>query len=224
MMFNGKHTRSLGPKILIVVVLSLILTVIGICMFFSGEEFLHITMTGNEMRQIMLFIGLVVYSLRMLVSLFVFLKRRMSWGECLLVSLVMSAVMGALAFYGSSHKIAVGVLDFVGIFFYLCGSYLHSCAEYQRYAWKQRAENKGHLFTRGLFKYSMHMNYFGDVLIFTGLAMITRVTSMLVIPLFMALNFVVFLIPSLDAYLARKYGTEFTAYASRTKKFVPFIY
>ena len=224
MMFNGKYSKSLGPKTLILVVFSSVITVIGMCVFCGSEQLVPLMMTGNKLRQIILFIGLVIYSLRMLVTLFVFLKRRMSWGEGLLVSLVMSVVVFALAYYGSNQKTAVGVVDCIGIVLYLCGSFLHSGSEYQRYIWKQRAENKGHLFTGGLFRYSMHMNYFGDVLLFTGLVLITRVTLMLVIPLFMALNFVVFLISSLDTYLARKYSTEFTAYASKTKRFIPFIY
>lgn len=224
MMFNGKHSKSLGPKILIIVIFSAILVIIGMGMFPGSEQLVPLMMTGNKLRQIILFIGLIIYALRMLITLIVFLKRRMSWGEGLLVSLIMSAVMYALAYFGSIHEKALGVIDYSGIVLYVCGSVLHSCSEYQRYTWKQRAENASHLFTGGLFRYSMHMNYFGDVLLFTGLALITRVTLMLVIPLFMALNFVVFLIPSLDTYLAQKYSTEFTAYASKTKKFIPFIY
>ncbi len=223
-MFNGKYSKSLGPKTLIVIVFAFAITVIGMSMFSGSEQLVPLTMTGNMLRQIVIFIGLVIYALRMLVSLFVFLKRRMSWGEGLLVSVVMSLIIIALAYYGGNQKTAVGVVDYIGMVLYLCGSFLHSCSEYQRYLWKEREENKGHLFTGGLFSYSMHMNYFGDVVLFTGLALITRVTAMLVIPLFMALNFVAILIPSLDAYLARKYSTEFTAYASKTKKFIPFIY
>jgi protein-S-isoprenylcysteine O-methyltransferase Ste14 len=223
-MFNGKYSKSLGPKILIVIVFSFVMMVIGLSMFCGSEQVVPLAMTGNRLRQIILFIGLVIYALRMLVALFVFLKRRMSWGEGLLVSIVMSLVVFALAYYGGNQKTAVGVVDYIGIVLYLCGSFLHSCSEFQRYAWKQRAENRGHLFTGGLFRYSMHMNYFGDVLLFTGLALITRVTAMFVIPLFMALNFAAILIPSLDAYLARKYSTEFTAYASKAKKFIPFVY
>jgi protein-S-isoprenylcysteine O-methyltransferase Ste14 len=224
MMFNGQYSKSLGPKALIVIVFSGIITVIGMSMFFGSEQLAFFMWTGNILRQVILFLGLVIYSLLMLITLFVFLKRRMSWGEGLLVSLVMSMVIFALAYYGGNQRKAVGAIDGIGIILYLCGSFLHSWSEYQRYVWRQRVENKGHLFTGGLFRYSMHMNYFGDVLLFTGFALITRVTLMLVIPLFMALNFVVFLIPSLDAYLARKYSTEFAEYASKTKKLIPFIY
>jgi len=83
-MFNGKYSKSLGPKTLIVIIFSSVITVIGMFMFCGSEQLVPLTMTGNKLRQIILFIGLVIYSLRMLVTLFVFLKRRMSWGEGLL--------------------------------------------------------------------------------------------------------------------------------------------
>ena len=40
----------------------------------------------------------------------------------------------------------------------------------------------------------------------------------------MALNFVIYVIPSLDKYLENKYGDDFIEYASRTKKLIPGIY
>ena len=70
----------------------------------------------------------------------------------------------------------------------------------------------------------MHINYFGDIVLFTGLAMTTHSLSMLVIPLIMALNFVFNIIPSLDRYLEKKYKDEFSDYAGRTKKLIPLIY
>jgi len=223
-MFSGEYSKSVGPKTLIVVVFSSVIIVAGICMFCGKEELVPLTMNGNELRQIILFIGLVIYALRLLITLFVFLKRRMSWGEGLLISLVMPSVLLALAYFGGNQKTDVGVIDSIGIVLYLCGSFLNSYSEYQRYVWKKQAENKGHLFTGGLFRYSMHINYLGDVLLFTGLALITRVPLMFVIPLFMALNFIFILIPSLDIYLAQKYSTEFKVYALKTKRFIPFIY
>ena len=70
----------------------------------------------------------------------------------------------------------------------------------------------------------MHINYFGDIVLFTGFAMITHRFSMLVIPSIMTLNFVFIIIPSLDRYLEKKYGAEFGDYSKKTKKFIPLIY
>ena len=40
----------------------------------------------------------------------------------------------------------------------------------------------------------------------------------------MLFGFVSVNIPMLDAYLRKKYGDQFDAYALRTKKFVPYVY
>ncbi len=70
----------------------------------------------------------------------------------------------------------------------------------------------------------MHINYFGDIVLFTGFAMVTHNLSMLVIPMIMAVNFVFNIIPTLDRYLERKYGNEFRDYARKTKKLIPLAY
>jgi protein-S-isoprenylcysteine O-methyltransferase Ste14 len=70
----------------------------------------------------------------------------------------------------------------------------------------------------------MHINYFGDIVLFTGLAMTTHNLGMLVIPLIMAVNFVFNIIPSLDRYLEKKYTDEFKEYSKKTKKLIPLIY
>ena len=70
----------------------------------------------------------------------------------------------------------------------------------------------------------MHINYSGDIVLFTGFAMVTHSLSMLVIPLIMAANFIFNIIPSLDRYLEKKYKDEFRNYSMKTKKLVPLIY
>ena len=70
----------------------------------------------------------------------------------------------------------------------------------------------------------MHINYFGDIVLFTGLAMVTNRLSMFIIPLIMALNFVFNIIPSLDRYLEKKYKDEFKNYSKNTKKILPLLY
>jgi protein-S-isoprenylcysteine O-methyltransferase Ste14 len=87
-----------------------------------------------------------------------------------------------------------------------------------------KEDNKGRLYTKRLFRYAMHINYFGDIVLFTGFAMITHRFSMLVIPAIMTLNFVFNIIPSLDRYLEKKWGAEFRDYAQKTKKLIPRIY
>ncbi|MGH8880780.1 MAG: DUF1295 domain-containing protein, partial [Stackebrandtia sp.] len=89
---------------------------------------------------------------------------------------------------------------------------------------KARPENRGKLYTRGLFRYSMHPNYLGDVTLFTGFALVTGSLWALAIPVIMAAMFIFINIPMLDKYLAERYGSAFDEYAGRTAKLFPFVY
>ena len=67
----------------------------------------------------------------------------------------------------------IGVLDYVAVGLVLIGSYLNSWSELQRKWWKAKHDNKGRCYTGGLFRWSMHVNYFGDVVLFSGWTMLT---------------------------------------------------
>ena len=70
----------------------------------------------------------------------------------------------------------------------------------------------------------MHINYFGDLLWVTALALITRNVWSTVIPVFLFCFFAFYNIPKLDAHLGQKYLKQFTDYQKRTKRLIPFIY
>jgi steroid 5-alpha reductase family enzyme len=85
-------------------------------------------------------------------------------------------------------------MEIIGILLFLTGSFLNTASEYFRFSWKQKKENTGHLYTGGLFKYARHINYFGDIVLFTGMAMVAHQIQLLIIPISMAFVFVVILI------------------------------
>jgi len=136
----------------------------------------------------------------------------------------MSFVLYAFARAGGSKTQVAGFIEVIGILLYLTGSYINTHSEYSRHVWKLKAENSGRLYTQGLFSLSMHINYFGDIVLFTGFAMATHSLGMLVIPLIMTVNFALNIIPSLDRYLEKKYKDEFRDYSRKTKKLIPLIY
>jgi len=215
MMFTSEHKQSLGPKILIMTALS----------FANAYGWLMIySVNGNLVRRILLLSFAIIYLLRLSATLFIFLKRRMSWQEATLISTVMSIIIIVLLYYGARQPSPLNGVDIIAIVLYLFGSYLNTFSEYQRHRWKKTSQNCGHLYTKGLFRFSMHINYFGDVILFTGFALVTHHLVLLLIPFMMMLNFIFVLIPSLDEYLENKYSTEFQAYARCTKKLIPFIY
>jgi steroid 5-alpha reductase family enzyme len=179
---------------------------------------------GDLVRRILIASCLIIYFVRLQVTVWVFQKRKWTWLETITITVLMSFVLYAFAKAGGKNKEVVGVVEVIGMILYLSGSYINTHSEYSRHIWKLKEKNKGQLYTGGLFRLSMHINYFGDIILFTGLAIVTHSLGMLVIPLIMAVSFVFIIIPSLDRYLERKYKGEFRDYSKKTKKFVPLIY
>jgi protein-S-isoprenylcysteine O-methyltransferase Ste14 len=76
----------------------------------------------------------------------------------------------------------------------------------------------------GFFRSTRHSNYFGDVILFSGVSFISGNLWTAIIRLPMLVLFVSIDIPMLDAHLRAHYGAEFDVYARKTKKLIPFIY
>ncbi|MBW1849360.1 MAG: DUF1295 domain-containing protein [Deltaproteobacteria bacterium] len=228
MLFKDEHEHSLLPKCFLMAAIIITSLIAGTLMFMDESSLPYwlkpYAINGNFARQVFLMFCMLFYGSRLFITVFVFLKRKMAWSEILLVSGLMCFVIFVFVKVGGNSDQPVGVLDYFSILLYLVGSWMNTYSEYTRYIWKKQDKNKGRLYTKGLFKYSMHINYFGDVVLFTGFALITHRLSLLFIPSIMALNFIFIIIPRLDDYLAKKYSEEFKEYAGRTKKFIPGIY
>ena len=137
---------------------------------------------------------------------------------------IMPFIIPYMAFIGGQNYQLIGSIEIIGVVVFLIGSYLNTRSEYLRNIWKQKEENAGHVYTEGLFKYAIHINYLGDIILFTGLAMVAHSIKLLIVPGSMALIFVCILIPLKEKYLSEKYGDEYNDYESKTKKLIPFIY
>ena len=166
----------------------------------------------------------LIYLLRTTAMLLVFLTRRMSWGEAITVGVLIATVQLYFAMIGGHQSAPLGVLEGAGAALYLTGSYINSVSEWQRYRWRRDPRNSGRLYTGGLFRRAVHINYFGDIVLFTGWALLTEALPLLVVPLLMAGGFVFFHIPTLDRRLSDHYGDEFRSFQQRTRKLVPFLY
>ncbi len=179
---------------------------------------------GDVYRQIIIISCSLIYLLRFAICMFVFVKRKIGWVEGSLVSFLFFMMFYLFNTSAGSHYEPIRLIDLIGIALYLAGSAINSLADYQRYEWKKKSVNKGRLYTKGLFKYSMHINYFGDSVLYIGLALLTREYVCLFVALGITLNFVFYQIPLLDKHLKSKYGDDFSEYTRQTKKFIPFVY
>jgi steroid 5-alpha reductase family enzyme len=179
---------------------------------------------GDEARRLCLGVALTIYFVRLVFTQFVFLKRAVSWSETLAIAAWLLVIYMALAVVGGSNAAGFGPAGFAGCILFVLGSWTNTYAEYARHAWKQLPQNRGQLYTLGLFRYSRHPNYLGDLISFSGLCLIAGRWTTFVIPLIMFIGFVSVNIPMLDSHLRDHYGVAFDAYAARTRKLIPFIY
>jgi len=179
---------------------------------------------GNIYLQMVMFICCLIYFIRFTIALFVFIQRKISWFEGGFVTVMFFIMFYYFGVSAGSRPGPIGIIDILGIALFLFGSCINTSADYQRFSWKRKTENKGRLYTSGLFKYAMHINYFGDAVAYLGLALITYNIVCLCISLGMFVYFITFEIPRLDEHLNKKYSDKFREYSKVTKKFVPFIY
>ena len=179
---------------------------------------------GDATRRIFLALALTVYFLRLLFTQFMFLKRALSWGEAAMIAAWILCIYLLLAIAGGTNATAMTGAGAAGVALFLLGSWMNSYAEYARHMWKQRLENRGRLYTLGLFRISRHPNYLGDLISFSGLCIMAGRWITAAIPLIMLAGFVFANIPMLDAHLRAHYGAAFDEYAVRTRKLIPFIY
>ncbi len=181
-------------------------------------------MEGDLARRVSLAVAFSIYLFRVLFTEFVFLKRGVSWTEVFTIAPWVLFIFVLLAFAGGTNAAAFGAAAIAGGFLFVLGSWMNSYAEFQRHAWKLRLENRGKLYTAGLFRYSRHPNYLGDVLSFSGVCLFTGRWFTGIVPALMLCGFVFVNIPVLDAHLRDHYGSAFDEYARRTRKLAPFIY
>jgi protein-S-isoprenylcysteine O-methyltransferase Ste14 len=190
----------------------------------TGGWFGKVWRPGDTLRRACLAAGLSIYYIRILFTEFVFLKRGVSWSEVFTVAPWMLGIYLLLGIAGGRNAQPFCVAGSIGVVLFLVGSWMNSTAEYARHVWKQRPENHGRLYTKGLFRHSRHPNYLGDLILFSGLCIMSGALVTVVIPLLMLAGFVFVNIPALDAHLRHKYGDEFEEYARRTRKLIPFVY
>jgi protein-S-isoprenylcysteine O-methyltransferase Ste14 len=228
MIFLNEHSPSIPAKLLMSIgVLAGTLTATALTTGYS-DWLMNVLdfdkVVGNTYRQMAMLICCLIYFVRFTIALFVFIQRKISWFEGGFVTVMFFIVFYYFGISAGSHPGPFGILDILGVSLFLSGSCINTLADYQRFSWKRKTENKGRLYTSGLFKYAMHINYFGDAVAYFGLALITYNIVCLCISMGMFVYFITFEIPRLDEHLNNKYRDSFKEYSKVTKKFVPFMY
>jgi len=87
--------------------------------------------------------------------------------------LIIFLVVFPALFVNASTNPTITWLDFIGIFIWLLGFYFESIGDYQLYTFLKNPNNKGKVLDQGLWKYTQHPNYFGEVTMWWGIFIIT---------------------------------------------------
>jgi protein-S-isoprenylcysteine O-methyltransferase Ste14 len=219
--FQGVNAASLGAKFFMLGAL-FVTFCLSAWLLFAPASPAH--GSGLLLRSLILLSCLGIYILRLGLTFLFFLKRKIPWWESLFGGLAFPLFMLAFIWNAAFDAQPLSPLFWLSLLLYVLGSLMGTIGEATRYRWKRQPENQGHLYTQGLFGWSRHINYFADLLLFSGFAGLSGNGQLLFIPLGMFLSFVFWVIPSHDAYLAQRYVDDYEAYAKRVKRLIPYIY
>lgn len=225
----GQTSKSIPQKITVHIIEILLLWLSYWILFQQGgmwcEQYLHIhNASGDMVRRIILFAFNIIIFLRIAYLMMFLLKRKMPWQESISIPFAFALYYIGFPLLVLPVSIPIDGLDYVAIALFIAGCTLNTGGEILRDRWKRKPSNKGKIYTGGFFKYSRHINYFGDILWVTGSAIITRNWYAVTIPLFLFCFFAFYNAPKLDDYLKNKYGGAYDEYARKTKMLIPFIY
>ncbi|WP_446936432.1 DUF1295 domain-containing protein [Lysinibacillus fusiformis] len=212
----GINQPTIKEKILIVVAEMIYLVIAYYLLFITYDK------SGIALG---LFIALIITALRLTAMMFIWLTRGIAWQEAIMNSMAFGIYyLGFPILMITSNQDPNVVVLILGWVLFVGGSMLNTVSELLRKPFKDNPDNQGMLYTGGLFKYAIHINYLGDCLWVLGLAIISNNIYSLLIPLGLILVFVFGYIPKSDDYLQSKYGEQFTVYKLKTKKLIPFIW
>lgn len=166
----------------------------------------------------------IIILLRMGFMMFYLMRRTLPWSEAFTVPSAFAIYYVGFAILALPNDAPLGLSEYLGIILFAMGCLLNTGSELQRHIFKKDPTNKGKLYTSGLFAYSMHINFFGDIVWVIGYALVAGHWLGTAIPVMLFCLFAFYNVPKLDDYLRDRYGAPFKAYEARTKKLIPFIY
>ena len=142
---------------------------------------------------------------------------------------VLVTMAAGLAALTSNTTIELNILGYIGIALWLFGFAVEVIADTQKSQFKKDPNNQGRFITSGLWSWSQHPNYFGEIILWFGLALLAfPVLSGWQLVTLVSPVFVYFLltkvsgIPILDRMAIEKWGldSEYIAYAKETSKLI----
>ncbi len=126
----------------------------------------------------------------------------------------------------------INTLSVVGVVLWLSGLILETVADFQKYQFSKNPANRNKWIDTGLWRYSLHPNYFGEILVWVGVYVATysslgnvqRAIGLLSpVTIFIILRFVTG-VPPLEKSANKRWGDnpKYQSYRKRTNLLIPF--
>lgn len=140
------------------------------------------------------------------------------------------SLAAALAVITSTLRLDLDLFGAVGLLVWLAGFGLEVIADRQKSAFNARPENKGRFISTGLWSWSRHPNYFGEIVLWVGVAIIALPVlrgwqyASLISPVFITLLLTrISGVPLLEKRADEKWGgePEYESYKARTSVLIP---
>lgn len=138
---------------------------------------------------------------------------------------VLVTMAAGLAAMTSDATVAIGPLGYLGIGLWIAGMLIEVIADQQKTQFRKDPQNRDRFITTGLWAWSQHPNYFGEITLWLGLALLAIPVlsgwqlATLISPIFVyVLLTKVSGIPLLDRLAEKKWGSDpdFVAYTQST--------
>lgn len=140
------------------------------------------------------------------------------------------SIAAALAAITSTIRADLGIFAMIGFLVWLLGFGIEVTADWQKSQFKASPENKNKFIDSGLWSWSRHPNYFGEIVLWVGVAIIalpvlqgwqwlTLISPIFVFVLLTRISGV----PMLEARADKKWGgqADYEAYKTRTSVLIP---
>jgi len=213
---------------------------------YSTVTLLAILLTPDIDARSLLLVGIVIiWAIRLASFLYLrirnagedrrFREIKQSFGRFLLTwSLqglwVAFSLAAALAAITSTLRLDLDIFAIVGFLVWLTGFAIEVIADRQKSAFNAKPENKGRFISTGLWSWSRHPNYFGEIVLWIGVAVIALPIlrgwqyATLISPIFIVLLLTrISGIPMLERRADQKWGgeAEYESYKTRTSVLIP---
>ena len=134
----------------------------------------------------------------------------------------------ALAGITSANRVELGLIDGIGLALFVIGFLIEAVADHQKRVFREREGSDGFI-TTGLWAYSRHPNYFGEIMLWCGIALLALPTFIgwqwvtLVSPVFVYVLLTrISGVPLLERKSDKRWGEDpsYQAYKARTSVLV----